>query len=98
MGIAARPAATEVDDAELKADPRDVVNAVAPEAASTGEVVAVARIPDRDISLSVLAVDELDVEERRGGRWRIRPTLQQALPAYLAGLTSGRQNGVGPAP
>jgi hypothetical protein len=98
VGISFGYSATEVEDAELKTDPRDVVDVVAPEAASTGDVVAVACIPRHDITLSVVILDELDVEARRGGRWRVRPALQHALPAYLAGLTSGRQNGVGSPP
>jgi hypothetical protein len=86
---------TLVEDVALKEDPRRSVDVLAPETATTGAVITVARIPRHDITLSVLPLDVLDVEARRESRWRVRPDLRDSLPTYLADMASGRQSGAG---
>ena len=80
-------------DHTLKLDPRPVVEVTAPEVASTGDVIPIARVRSGSLSLAALAVSEADVERRRLGRWRVRPTLQRELPTELQGVTTGQQTG-----
>ena len=43
--------------------------------------------------MSVFVVDEIDVELRRGDRWRVNPAVRDGLPDTLKDLTSGHQHG-----
>lgn len=85
-----------VNDALLKRDPRTFVQVLAPSVADSGELVDIAEIQTHGIRLSVLAVAEPDTELRRVERWRIKPLFTASLPARIAPLTSGRQNGIQP--
>ena len=81
-----------VSDEELKADPRSLVTIHAPEAA-TGEAVVLAELPRHGIEFGVIVFAHNDTEDRRRGRWRVRPELRNQLPEYLGALTSGFQAG-----
>ena len=74
-------------------DPREVVEVVAPGAATTGVVVPLAAIPAAETTISAFVLDEIDVEVRREDRWRVSPALREALPDHLKELTSGRRRG-----
>lgn len=83
-----------VTDRALKEDPRAVVKVVAPTEATIGAVVPVIELPPHSLTLSLLAVAEDDTENRREGRWRLKPALADALPAFGDALASGHQTGV----
>ena len=62
-------------------------------AVHAGEVVRIASVPAHAIKLLVFPVAAADTETRRHDRWRVRPSLADALPAELSGLASGHQTG-----
>jgi hypothetical protein len=84
----------QVSDRALKEDPREVVKLVAPEEATTGVVLPLAELPSHGLTLSVLALAEIDTERRRKRRWRLKPALAEALPEHVEQLASGHQHGV----
>jgi hypothetical protein len=83
-----------VVDHDLKSDPRPHVTVVAPEAASTGEVIRVCEVPRHGITVAALALSVQDTENRRLERWRVRPALADVLPEGLDALASGHQSGI----
>jgi hypothetical protein len=81
-----------VDDANLKADPRPLVQVQNPEAV-TGEVVTLAAALDLGIRFGILAFAHEDTEDRRLSKWRVAPRHKEQLPRHLRDLTSGYQSG-----
>jgi hypothetical protein len=82
-----------VTDRKLKEDPRTAATVVAPKEATTGVVVPVVELPNHVLTLSLLALAEQDTENRREGRWRLKPALAHSLPSYGDALASGHQSG-----
>lgn len=83
-----------VTDPQLKEDPRQVVNVVAPRRTETASRIPVAALPSHGLTLAVIALAERDTERRREGRWRLKPALAEAVDWWgSAVLASGHQSG-----
>jgi hypothetical protein len=81
-----------VEDANLKADPRPLVDVQNPESV-TGEAVTLAVTRGLGIRLGMIAFAHEDTEDRRLSKWRVAPRHKEQLPHNLQDLTSGYQSG-----
>ena len=79
-------------DAEMKADPKNLVDLHASQG-STGELLTLATISRYRIALQLIAFAPEDTQNRRLQKWRVRPRLADSLPPHLRAMTSGFQSG-----
>ena len=83
-----------VEDRELRLHPQQWVNVVVPEAATTGTVIPLAKVPRLDdLEAQIVCLVKADTVNTHG-RWAIKPTLREGLLNRYDFLASGAVSGI----